>query len=131
MALHHIITVYLLGFSYLTNQIMGGPTTFLHNWADVAISFTRIWSETIFNKTLALPTFAFALLVWFYSRIYVFAILIYHYMGIEIYAKSPYMHATYGFLLYCLYILHVYWSILMLNIVSEIVFKSKYEDKVN
>ena len=111
--------------------MMGGPTAFLHNWADVAISFTRIWSETKFNKILALPTFAFALIVWFYSRVYVYAILIYHYIRIEIYAKSPYMHSTYGFLLCCLYVLHIYWSVLLLKIVFDILFKSNYEDKVS
>ena len=110
---------------------MGGPTTFLHNWADVAISFTRLWTETVYNEVFAFPSFLLSLVVWFYSRIYVYGILIYEYMKIEIYAKSIYMHNIYGFLLCCLYVLHVYWSVLLLKIVKDIAFKSKYEDTVN
>lgn len=46
MTLHHLVTVYLYGFSHMTNTLIGGPVAFLHNWADVVVSWTRLWAET-------------------------------------------------------------------------------------
>ena len=128
MLLHHLVTVYLFAFSYLSNQSIGGPVTFLHNWADVAISFTRIWSETKFANSIALPSFALMLLVWFYTRLYVFGSLIYSSYSIEIYTKSPFMKPNFIFLLCCLYMLHLYWSYMFLKIIYTIISKNKVED---
>ena len=58
MTLHHLVTVYLYGFSHMTNTFIGGPVAFLHNWADVIVSFTRIWAE---SEYAALTAFTFAI----------------------------------------------------------------------
>jgi very-long-chain ceramide synthase len=130
MLLHHLVTIYLFGFSYLSNQMIGGPVTFLHNWADVAISFTRIWSETKFANSIALPSFLIMLIIWFYTRLYVFGHLIYSYYSLEIYTKSPYMQPNFILLLCCLLMLHVYWSILFVKILYGAIFKNMREDTV-
>ncbi len=72
MTLHHAVTVYLFGFSYMGNFVIGGPVTFLHNWSDVCISWSRMWGETKYYKSIALYSFLFAQLVWMYTRLYVF-----------------------------------------------------------
>jgi len=48
MTLHHLVTVYLYGFSYMSNMMIGGPVAFLHNWGDMMNSWTRIWAETVY-----------------------------------------------------------------------------------
>ena len=123
MLLHHLVTVFLFSFSYLSNQMIGGPVTFLHNWADVTTSFTRIWSDTHYFKPIALPSFIFTVMVWFYSRLFVFATLIYSYLSIDFYVQSPIMQPIFGFLLSCLYVLHVYWFSLFMKMIAGAIFK--------
>lgn len=72
MMFHHLVTFYLYAFSFLTNQIIGGVIAYLHDIADVGVSFTRIWSETEYKKTTAV-LFACTIAVWFHTRLYVFA----------------------------------------------------------
>ena len=76
MTLHHLVTVYLFGFSYMTNTFIGAPVIFLHNWADVVVSWTRIWGETE-HKAIALSSLGFSQIVWAYTRLWVFPQLIY------------------------------------------------------
>ena len=55
----------------MSNLLIGVPVAFLHNMADVAISWTRMWGETDKQK-LAGYSFLTATFVWAYTRIYVF-----------------------------------------------------------
>ena len=111
--------------------MIGGPVTFLHNWADVTTSFTRIWSDTHYFKSISLPSFLFTVMIWFYSRLFVFASLIYSYLSIDFYVQSPIMQPIFGFLLSCLYVLHVYWFSLFMKMIAVALFKNKYEDQVS
>lgn len=131
MALHHGVTVYLFGFSYMGNFIIGGPVTFLHNWADICISWSRMWGETIYYNGLAKYSFVLSQFVWIYSRIYVFGKLIIVCMSVEVFVVSSWLQPTFGFLLGCLYILHIYWVVLMLKIILRAFFENKLEDTIN
>jgi acyl-CoA-dependent ceramide synthase len=131
MTLHHAVTVYLFGFSYIGNLMIGGPVTFLHNWADVTISWTRMWGETRFYKTLGVYSFILAQGVWAYTRLYVFAQLILSFQSFEVFMFSQYIQGTFVLLLSCLYILHVYWFLLMLRMTYRSLIGSQYEDTVN
>lgn len=131
MTLHHLVTIYLYGFSYMSNTLIGAPVAFLHNWADVFVSFTRIWSESVYSRMTAY-FFILAQIVWFYSRIYVFPQLIYaSTVYLEVYTHSPYIQPIFGGLLTCLFILHIYWFILMQNILLTYFRKGVAEDTVN
>ena len=66
-----MITVYLYGFSYMSNFLIGVPVAFLHNMADVTLSWTRMWGETD-KQNLAGFSFITATFVWAYTRLYVF-----------------------------------------------------------
>ena len=131
MMLHHLVTVYLYGFSHMTNTLIGGPVAFLHNWADVVVSWTRVWGETEY-KNIGGYSFVIAQIIWFYTRIYVFPQLIYaSTLSLEVYTYSSWIIAIFGGLLWCLYILHVYWFALMQGILLNFFLKGVAEDTVN
>ncbi len=131
MTLHHAVTVYLFGFSYIGNLMIGGPVTFLHNWADVAISWTRMWSETCYYKNIGMYSFIVAQGVWAYTRLYVFRQLILSFVTFEVFMLNSYIQGTFGLLLCCLYLLHVYWFLLMLRITYRSLTGGQVEDTVN
>jgi ceramide synthetase len=131
MTLHHLVTVYLYGFSFMSNMMIGGPVAFLHNWADMMNSWTRIWAETVHSK-VAGYSFLIAQITWFYTRIYVFPQLIYvSTIKLEINVVSPYIIQIFGLLLWCLYALHIYWFILMQVMLFNFFKKGVAEDTVN
>lgn len=84
MILHHLATIYLYGFSYLTHTMIGGVIAILHDIADIFVCFTRIWAESEY-KGFTAATFSFTLIVWFYTRIYVFSIIIYHILNTPVF----------------------------------------------
>ena len=115
----------------MTNTLIGGPVAFLHNWADVVVSWTRVWAETEY-KSSAGYSFVIAQIIWFYTRIYVFPQLIYaSTLSLEVYTYSSWIIAIFGGLLWCLYILHVYWFALMQGILLNFFLKGVAEDTVN
>jgi hypothetical protein len=71
MMFHHLVTFYLYAFSFLTNTYIGGVVAYLHDIADIFVSLTRIIAETEY-KALTAITFAFTLVEWFHSRLWVF-----------------------------------------------------------
>lgn len=50
MMLHHLLTIYLYGFSYMSNTLIGAVVAFIHNLTDVFISVTRIFAESDYYK---------------------------------------------------------------------------------
>ena len=73
------------------NYTVGAPVTFLHNWSDVAISWTRMWGETKYYKTLALYSFILSQFVWIYTRLYVFSQIIVSFLSIEVFTVNAYI----------------------------------------
>ena len=76
MMLHHIVTLYLFGFSYIFNHHIGAVVAFLHDLSDIFVSWARIWGETNYN-ILAGTGLISILLTWFYTRILIFGEVIY------------------------------------------------------
>jgi len=131
MTLHHGLTVYLFGFSCIGNFMIGGPVTFLHNWADVVITWTRMWGETRYYKTLGVYSFIVGQAVRAYTRLFVFGQLIVSCLTFEVFMFNQYIQGTFVFLLCCLYLLHVYWFLLMLRITYRSLSSGQVEDTVN
>jgi TLC domain len=132
MTLHHLVTVYLFVFSYMSNTMIGAPVAFLHNWADVIISWTRIWAESKYSGSIGGYSFVISQIVWFYTRIWVFPQLIYATtIFLDANFVSPYVQPIYGLLLGCLAVMHVYWFILMQGIMFTFLFKGVADDTVN
>lgn len=91
MVFHHLVTIYLFGFSHLTNTIVGGVVLLLHDSSDIFIGFSRIFSETKYSKTCAC-CFVIALIIYFYTRLLIFPYVIYvSTVKITVYAVSPYL----------------------------------------
>jgi len=117
MMFHHLVTFYLITFSFLTNQIIGGVIAYLHDIADIFVCLTRISAETKHDNA----TVVFMILTiisWFHTRLYVFSQCIYVVIWkLQVDFVSPYVKPIFGFLLFCLLILHIYWFALMIKIV--------------
>lgn len=77
MMLHHVVTLFLYGISYLANMTLGGAVVmFLHDWADIFTSFVRCFTETTLTPLSVVSALGMTI-SWFYTRLYVFPQLIY------------------------------------------------------
>jgi hypothetical protein len=134
MNLHHFVTCTLLAISYISlYNVIGIAISFLHDFADVFTFSTKLFSNMrieLFTTVSAL----FCLLAWGWSRIYVLPFYIY-YGTCEVHeGYLPKMlgsilhYQIYGGLLSMLYILHCYWTFLL---VKKIVLVVLYGDKVD
>ena len=69
MMFHHLVTLYLYSFSYLTNTLIGAVIAYIHDIGDAFVSLTRVFAESEYKKTTA-ATFTLTLIVWFYTRLW-------------------------------------------------------------
>jgi hypothetical protein len=131
MVLHHIVTVYLFAFSHFTNTIVGGLVLLIHDSGDICIGFSRIFSET--HNVLAVKIFFSSnCFIFAYTRLLIFPYVVYvSIIKIPVYAVSPYMQPIFGFLMTCLFILHCYWFVLFLKIISNYCKTGHTEDLAN
>lgn len=85
MGLHHMVTIYLFGGSYLFNfEKYGAVIAYLHDIADILTSITRCLSNSK-DKIFIGPIFVFKMFVWFWTRNVVFTILTYYAMWFHFY----------------------------------------------
>ena len=72
LLLHHLITVILMVFSYMTQYSnIGCIVLFIHDWSDIPIAMTRMCTD--FKNKIPCVTFFIGILTIFgYSRIFVF-----------------------------------------------------------
>ena len=132
MFLHHIVTLFLYGFSYLTNLTLAGAVImFLHDWADIFTQFVRCFSETTFLPLALISTLGMTL-SWFYTRIYVFPFIIYEQClqpDLDIFEGKPFFTLKFmGYLLGILFILHVYWFFVLLRCIHKFMTDGKVVD---
>lgn len=128
MLLHHICTVSLVTFSYLSNYSnVGCIVLFLHDFTDVFVYITRIFLNTRSKEIVKVGSGVLLLVVYLYTRIYVFAdLLVKTYNGLS--THFNWVNQTlWGFLCF-LYVLHVYWVYLILKKIFTALFMHKYED---
>jgi len=128
MILHHLVTIYLYIFSYMYNGIGGAVIALIHDISDIFITWTRAWGESEWKKVIGV-SFLLTLAVWVYTRLVVFPSCVYiATFKLEIYTISPYIMPIFGFLLSCLFVLHIYWFGLMIRILISLVAKGETED---
>ena len=116
MLLHHICTITLILYSFLTNlSNIGSVVLLIHNITDVVVHITRFGIRAKFPEFFLIITGIILILVFIYLRLFVFAECIYS--------------LAYGFcrwddgwttrflvlFLSCLYLLHVNWTIRLLE----------------
>ena len=124
MMLHHIVTLFLYGFSYLINMTASGSVImFLHDWADIFTSFVRCFSETTLTALTLTSTFGMTV-SWAYTRLIIFPQVILYscFSGVDIYQNAGFIGDKFlGCLLIVLYILHIYWFIILIRSIKKYV----------
>ncbi|TNV80831.1 hypothetical protein FGO68_gene8906 [Halteria grandinella] len=129
--MHQIVTMYLLIFSYLGNLFIGAPVLLLHNASDLMVAATRIVSDSDFQELMPVLTL-FTLSTWIYTRLFCFGILIYQIIfDQEYFTTFSALPSIFGGLLLSLYLLHSFWTFLMIKILIKFVQKGSLEDTVN
>ena len=128
MVLHHIVTITLVSFSYLTNNSnVGIIVFFLHDFTDIFVYLTRLIINTFLPDSVKYAYCAFFLGIFAYFRLYVYGKVIYiHTMHLQTWNVFTY---TLTSMLGILYIMHIYWTY---SIIKRFFYK-KIEDvgKVN
>jgi hypothetical protein len=130
MILHHICTVSLIVFSYMSNYSnVGSIVMFLHDFSDIFVYLIRIVINTDAPKALKVASAVVLLIVFIYTRIYVFGHLLYTLLVQFVYRLGwNYMSAPLFIFLTFLYVMHIYWVYAILKKMAAAVFKDKIED---
>jgi len=128
MALHHIVTIYLMGGQYLFNVWeIGAVISYLHDVTGITTYIIKTLTETNVKLTLAL-VFVAHMALWFYTRLMVLPMLIYQITTISMDFGSPIVKPFFCYMLSCLVILHAYWFIMFVNMLSKYVKTGATED---
>lgn len=122
MMLHHLVTLFLYGFSYLTNMTLPGAVImYLHDIADIFTQYVRCFCETTF-ETVTLISVLGMTTTWFWTRILVFPVVIYQTgLGVgDIFHGKNFLALRFLSIHLCiLFVLHIYWFGLLLRALSK------------
>jgi len=133
MFLHHFVAVFLIVFSYLTNQLVYGLLIFYtHDPCDIFLCFTRFYSDMkkrlVFIKVISYLGF---IATWVYCRLFAFPKCI---VGSSLVGLSRHdwgrLYSIYLYqvvMMMALVVLHFYWFVFIMRIfVLLIMGKSNY-----
>jgi hypothetical protein len=126
MLLHHSVTMFLYGFSYMFN--IWEPAVviaYLHDVSDIPVCLTRLFVETDYKK-LTVIWFLTNAACWFYVRLLVFPQLVYTIWVTPVDLGHWCVLPIYVFMLSCLVVLHAYWFYMFVYIFYIQVFKKGY-----
>jgi len=137
MLLHHIVTATLyVGYLQSNFTCIGTLIAFEQDLADVLVQLSKMFSSTRFKK-LTISLFLSMVVVWAYTRLYVLPMLIYSIVSDLIpnhmvhtdpsWLFTSYVYLMSGFLT-CIYLLCIWWFMLFLKMIAEIVTTGKAED---
>jgi len=117
MFLHHICTIFLIAFSYMSGYLrIGSLIFFLHDVTDVASYLMKTsvdTQSTTFNKI----TYTNLLVSWGIGRLFIFPVFLIKEAMFSPRMVKIYIHGYYFFniMLVILFCLHVYWYCLFLK----------------
>jgi hypothetical protein len=119
MLLHHVVTLFLVSFSYLLNYVrVGSLVLFLHGATDIFIYASKVLVDAGSVRIITVSYFSLVVsYAWF--RIYVFPMYVMRSAWIESLQEAAMELNAWGFLnfaLCVLFILHVYWFSLVIKI---------------
>jgi len=128
MLLHHVITLFLVGLSYIMNYLkIGTLVMLLHDMSDVFVYASKALVDTKY-VVLTLIAYLGLLIFWAFGRLYVYPFWVLHNAWYEGY---PLIHgAAYFFFpaVFSLLALHVYWYFLFLQMGLHFVSKGETVD---
>lgn len=128
MLFHHMCTISLISFSFLTNwSNIGSIVLFLHDVCDIIVYISRINLNIEVKKGNVIICGICLLISFLYLRLFILGKVIWSlYHGVTWEWDWP---TTCLFTFLCfLYIMHVNWVYLIIQKFSNALFKNKYED---
>ena len=130
MLFHHLCTISLIIFSYITNYShVGSLVLFLHNSSDFVVYFSRVILYIKTNKITKIFAGIILLLVFIYMRMFILGkiiYVIYHYIT---WKWDWVTRSLWGFLVF-LFIMHFNWTVKIIGL-SFNSFYGKYNDSCN
>jgi hypothetical protein len=131
MFLHHSVTLYLMGGSYLFNVWeTAAIVTYIHDFTDISVSIIKVLTETEYKITTAV-VFVVHMIIWFYMRLVIFP----HFIYITWVTPVDFGHwiimPIYIFMLSCLALLHAHWFSLFIKLFIRYAKKGTTEDKMS
>ncbi|XP_059847484.1 ceramide synthase 4a isoform X2 [Hypanus sabinus] len=127
--IHHIATIFLIGFSYCANYIRVGTLVMLvHDASDYIMECAKMFNYAGWRRTCDVLFVVFAL-VFLITRLVIFPnVVIYttFYYSMEIF--QPFFgYYFFNLLLMVLQVLHIFWAYLILRMAVKFVFVGKIE----
>lgn len=122
---HHVATVILIGYSYYLNVVhIGVLVLACHEINDIFLEAAKMARYAQAKEWVATFWFVLFALSWFATRIYAFGFIVIRSTLYETYERALEVGANIrphvsilNFLLIFLYLLHVYWSYLIMRII--------------
>lgn len=131
MLLHHLCTVSLIAFSYITNfSNVGSIVLFFHNESDILVHVTRLLIQTDCPEFIKNTSGVLLTLNVIYARLYVFGDVLYTIYNYITWKWDANVIFLFLFLTF-LYLMHLNWTILLLNKAYLLVIGEKLSDTVN
>ncbi len=131
MLLHHVCTISLISFSYLTNYSnIGTIILFLHNETDIFVHLTRLLLQTDAPEIFKDISGVFLTINFLYMRLFVFAkaiYTVYHYVTWDLGWVTFSLVSFLSFL----YIMHINWALMLLQKAFVLALGTKLSDTTN
>eukprot|EP00051_Salpingoeca_urceolata_P005062 m.70067 g.70067 ORF g.70067 m.70067 type:complete len:294 (-) comp14034_c0_seq1:192-1073(-) len=131
MFFHHIVTILLIGFSYLYGYHgIGMLVLMCHDASDVFLEGAKLFRYTQFELASTI-TFAMLIVSWVWYRLYLFPVFVIPSVVYESEVVLGYQITFYHFFvswLMILQVLHVYWFVLILKVAQRSLFEGGIED---
>ena len=132
MLIHHVLTVFLLCFSFAIRYYkVGVLVLFLHDLCDVLLEFTKLcvcwktrnnkkyyWPEVLINTGFLMFSFS-----WFYFRLYVFPYKVLYPSGhyaVRVHPEAPFYYFFNGLLLF-LFAMNLWWFHFIILLIWRVV----------
>jgi len=123
---HHVATVILIGYSYYLNLLhIGVLVLACHEMNDIFLEAAKMARYAAAPEWMSVAWFIVFALSWFATRIYAFGFIVIRSTLIDTYKRAeevggvniePHVSILNGLLIF-LYVLHVYWSYLIVKII--------------
>ena len=132
MLLHHFMTVFLVGCSYLMNYMnITLLILFCHDLSDVFVHSTRVIVDTEYSK-LAFCSYVMLMISWVYMRLWVLPTeLVYYTCYVNDYYYEIYGIEILGFMTHVLILLHIYWFVLLSRMGFRFLKFGEAKDSIN
>lgn len=130
MGMHHIMTIFLFVGMYLFNiWEIGAVIAFQHDIVDIVGSLTKVSAETKYSNFTA-AVFVTCIIIWTYTRVILLPVFIYQiaFNEVDFGMGEVVIKPFFLYMLCCLFILHVYWLNLFLQIIYRFVATGDDED---